>query len=356
MLSFQQPAFYQSSKCFVTHGVMGHVDPKQPPSKGKPWTALAGQDFVCTVDLIVPQEVFGIVQETLWKNEAIPEYKRVVMSLHDILTGDFFSNYIKQGNILMISEGRRGIDNVFALKNGHLTMFLDKEAYERAGLVGKPHGVKGKRGLKPRWIVEVDLNSSSMIKGKKGYDRLVYASKNAFGAPMTWLFCNGTPIVPDPDPLAVFSPTSCTSSPSITQDVDALVPILIPPTSTSEQISRDELEDFSSEVYEWLSLVRLHSPRILKSDKIDPYLSLYRVPGGSQPGRLCKIGWRGFFSPSWTRQTMIDLIIALPSKTWFSFSTTTFSKGLAGDNTECTFLRPPNSSGEYLLWEIKSHE
>lgn len=32
-----------------------------------------------------------------------------------------------------------------------LTMHLDKETYERAGLVGKPHGVKGKRGLKPRW-------------------------------------------------------------------------------------------------------------------------------------------------------------------------------------------------------------
>jgi len=51
----------------------------------------------------------------------------------------------------MLSERRRGIDNVFALRNGTLTMFLDKEAYERAGIVGKPHGVKGKRGLKPRW-------------------------------------------------------------------------------------------------------------------------------------------------------------------------------------------------------------
>jgi ribonuclease P/MRP protein subunit RPP40 len=34
---------------------------------------------------------------------------------------------------------------------GNLKLFLDKETYERAGLVGKPHGVKGKRGLKPRW-------------------------------------------------------------------------------------------------------------------------------------------------------------------------------------------------------------
>ncbi len=51
----------------------------------------------------------------------------------------------------MLSEGRIGIDNVFTLRCGKLTMFLDKETYERAGLVGNPHGVKGKRGLKPRW-------------------------------------------------------------------------------------------------------------------------------------------------------------------------------------------------------------
>ncbi|KAK0745002.1 ribonuclease P 40kDa subunit-domain-containing protein [Apiosordaria backusii] len=356
MLSFQQPAFYQSSKCFVTHGVMGHVDPKQPPSKGKPWTTFAGQDFVYSADLILPEEVFKAVQAKLLEDEAIPEYKRVVMSLHDILSGDFFSNYIKAGSILMLSEGRRGIDNVFALRNGYLTMFLDKESYERAGLVGKPHGVKGNRGLKSRWFVEIDLNSSSMIKGKKGYDRLIYASKNAFSEPMTWLFCNVVSTVPDPDPLAAFSPTTCTSNPSITRDIGALVPSLTPPTGTAEHTARDELEDFSSEVYEWLSLVRLQSPRILANDQIDPYLSLYRVPEGSKPARVCKISWRGFLSPSWTRQAMIDLITALPSKTWFSFSTTIFTKGLAGDNTECTFLRPPNSSGEYLMWEVKSHE
>ena len=34
---------------------------------------------------------------------------------------------------------------------GILKMYLEKETYERAGLVGQPHGVKGKRGLKPRW-------------------------------------------------------------------------------------------------------------------------------------------------------------------------------------------------------------
>ena len=29
-----------------------------------------------------------------------------------------------------------------------------------------------------------------MVPGKKGFDRLVYASKNALSEPIRWLFCN----------------------------------------------------------------------------------------------------------------------------------------------------------------------
>lgn len=42
----QAPSIYQSPKCFVTYGTMGHVDPKQIPSKGKPWTAISDLDFI----------------------------------------------------------------------------------------------------------------------------------------------------------------------------------------------------------------------------------------------------------------------------------------------------------------------
>lgn len=89
-------------------------------------------------------------------------------------------------------------------------MYLDKETYERAGLVGKPHGVKGQRDLKPRWgewpfmacvrvnptllinaiVVEYNLRDPSMLRGKKGFDRLVYACKNVLNKPTTWLFYN----------------------------------------------------------------------------------------------------------------------------------------------------------------------
>jgi ribonuclease P/MRP protein subunit RPP40 len=60
---------------------------------------------------------------------------------------------------MMLSEGTIGVDNVFVLKSGQLKMFLDKETYERAGLVGKPYGIKGKRGLKPKWGQSLEWES-----------------------------------------------------------------------------------------------------------------------------------------------------------------------------------------------------
>jgi ribonucleases P/MRP protein subunit RPP40 len=47
-----------------------------------------------------------------------------------------------------IVNGPEAITNMLT---GKLTMYLEKESYERAGVVGQPHGVKGKRGLRPRW-------------------------------------------------------------------------------------------------------------------------------------------------------------------------------------------------------------
>ncbi|EGO59390.1 hypothetical protein NEUTE1DRAFT_121209 [Neurospora tetrasperma FGSC 2508] len=334
MLSFPTPSVYQSSKCFVTYGVMGHLDPNQPPTKSKPWSTVASQDFINRVELIIPQEAFEVVRKIL-NEKAAPEFKRVVMSLHDILSGDFFTEYIKKGI---------------------LTMLLDKEAYERAGLVGKPDGVKGKRGLKPRWVVEVDLTSSSMVPGKKGFDRLIYASKNAFNTPVTWLFCNLSSTIPNPDPLASHSPTKCAAEPSVLENLDAMLPTLKPPVDTIGPEGREELEYFSTELYEWLSLVRLQSPRIQVGDQVDPYLCRYQVPGDGQQGKICKLTWQGFLAPSWCREILLNLVAELPSKTWFSFSTTTFSKGMAGDNSEISLFRPQGAPGEYVMWEIKSHE
>ncbi|KAH8808344.1 ribonuclease P 40kDa subunit-domain-containing protein [Xylogone sp. PMI_703] len=167
---------------------MGHLDPKQPPVKRNPYAAVLNQRFVHQVQFILLKEIYEVIQTDLVKDEINPTYSRVILPLRSLVEGEFFNEYIKKGNILMLSEGRVGIDNVYSLKDGILTLHLDKESYERAGIVGKPEGTKGGRGSKPRWVVNINLRLPSMLHGKKGFDRIVYAFKNVLTEPVTWLF------------------------------------------------------------------------------------------------------------------------------------------------------------------------
>lgn len=217
MLPFSpEPSVFQTAKCFFSHGVMGHIDTGQPPAieaipptqlpsqpsassvpntakkLKKPWSSIQSLNFVSQLELVVPQASADLIQRTLSERSpaSTPRYARVVMTLGRVLEGAFFTEYVKAGNISMLSQGRLGQDNVFSLKDGRLTLYLEREAYERAGLVGKTHGAKGGRGLRPRWIVELDLNPKAMWPGKSGFDRLIYACKNVFNTPCTWLFCS----------------------------------------------------------------------------------------------------------------------------------------------------------------------
>ncbi|KAK8096778.1 hypothetical protein PG999_012722 [Apiospora kogelbergensis] len=358
MLSLSEPTVYQSSKCFTTYGTMGYPDPKQLPSKGKPWSVLLAQDFIHKVDAIVPAESVDKLKEKLNDDRFAPKYSRVIMTLGDALNGQFFTQYIKIGNVRMLSECKIGVTNVFTLKNGLLKMYLDKETYERAGLVGQPHGVKGKRGLKPRWVVEYDLRSPASFPGKKGFDRLMYACKNVFNQPLAWLFLNLSQ-TPDPDPLADFAPVKYTSSPTVTGDCHTLIPVITPPQSSLCKGGKLDLEEFATDMYEWLSLVRLDSPRITAGDTIDPYLSRYSVPNyqdDPKPATLCKVSWQGFIDPNWTRQLLVDLILSTSSRSWFAMSTSSFEKGAAGKGSDCMILRPANSPGEYVMWDVHGHE
>ncbi|KAF4999695.1 hypothetical protein FGRMN_2260 [Fusarium graminum] len=330
------PSIYQSPKCFVTYGTMGHVDTKQAPRKGKPWSSVMSLDFVHKIDLIVPTETYDAAYEHLANAQKSPRYSRVVMLLGDILQGAFFTEYIKKGI---------------------LTMFVDKETFERAGLAGKPYGPKGGRSSKPRWVITFNLRDSSMLRGKKGYDRLIYACKTVFTQPMTWLFCDNTGQAPSPDPLQEFFPTAFTSAPNLTQDVPVLQPDLdVDPEALAEN-DREALEWFSTETYEWLSLIRLNSPRVRLQDSIDPYLSRYCVPGETtRPSKICRLSWEGFISAEWLRGLLMDVLTACPSGTWFSLSATCFSKNLSGNSDDFTILRPPNAAGKYLMWEIKASD
>ncbi|CAK7217308.1 hypothetical protein SCUCBS95973_003104 [Sporothrix curviconia] len=403
MLPFSpEPSVLQPAKCFFSHGAMGHIDPAQPPAiesipsstlssslpastpgaphtarrLKKPWASIQALTFVSQVDLVLPRacadEVQAkLAQRPLTASSLHQRYARVRMSLGQVLQGSFFTEYVKAGSILMLSEGRLGQDNVFSLKDGRLTLYLERETYERAGLVGKTHGAKGGRGLRPRWIVEFDLNEKAMWPGKSGFDRLLYACQNVFNTPVTWLFCSMFN-APAPDPLDAFSPTWVTVEPAVTQHANIALPPLGRPASllVGGGVGSDRLETEEAvvELYEWLSLVRLGSPRVEAADTIDQYLSRYSVPssGGETSetpvGDLCTLRWRGFFSPTWACQTLLDALVAMPfspsANAWLAMSVSGFatSMGLTGDSAECTFFRPSDTPREYLLWEVHGHE
>lgn len=228
-------------------------------------------------------------------------------------------------------------------------------------------------------VVQYDLRAPASFPGKKGYDRLLYACKHVLDQPIAWLFhrqsSSELPIefllilpelamanqysAPDPDPLLKHFPTKYTSAPSVEEDLKIETPILKIPESANSNDAQLELEDFATGIYEWLSLLKLSSPRVESGDEIDPFLSRYSVPcssGEAEAVKLCKISWRGFIAPGWARQTLVDVILSVSSRSWFSLSVASFGKGVRGEGSECTILRLPDAPGEYLLWDIHDHE
>lgn len=90
---------------------------------------------------------------------------------------------------------------------GILRLDLDREAYERAGLQGQPCRGGGRKHIKARYCtlkppdffrssrrlitgaaIEVNLRQPSMLRGKKGFGRVVWAAKNVLNKSLTWLF------------------------------------------------------------------------------------------------------------------------------------------------------------------------
>jgi hypothetical protein len=78
-------------------------------------------------------------------------YARVFMKPLDLISGEFFNSYIKFGNVIMLSEGRSGTDNVFSLSDGVLRIEVDKPTYEKLGLEGRAVGGEGKKHVKARF-------------------------------------------------------------------------------------------------------------------------------------------------------------------------------------------------------------
>jgi len=166
---------------------------------------------------------------------------------------------------------------------------------------------------------------------------------------------NHMPEVP-PDPLKRHFPVTVNRASEISTQIEVHLPRLQPPDGDRDTYE-DDFSDFSVEMYEWISLVSLESPRVDLNDRIDPFLSRYAPPAAEDRNpevtKLVKINWKGFASSSWAHQIFVQVLLAAKPGMWFSFAVLGFHESIQTGGGDCTILKLPGAQNEYMLWEIE---
>ncbi|KIW82441.1 hypothetical protein Z517_05468 [Fonsecaea pedrosoi CBS 271.37] len=331
-----------ASKINITTGQLpSYVNATQAPTKKSPWRTIRGLEYNQYATVILPDELYSLLWKKLDASMEPVKYAKVIMKLADVLSGDFFTEYVKRGNILMVSEGEAGVDNIFSLKEGVLRLELLKESYERAGLQGKPIPSGGSKHVKLRYLVEVDLRLPSMLHGKKGFERLVWAAKHALNQSLNWLFIDlntKTGDISDQStlPLSAHHPTIHMISPATQSLTNVLTPRTL--TAISDEFSLPPAEAHESlyDMLEYVDMLSLASPRVQATDQAHSFLSQYQVPdlsddpdsGGSEQ-TVKVLTWSGLIPSRWIlellcaviKHSRTELLEALPKQQqWLAIS------------------------------------
>ncbi|KAI9045678.1 ribonuclease P protein subunit p40 [Aspergillus affinis] len=340
-------------KCYTSVAELpAFIDPKQPPSKRSPFSAITGHSFLHTVEVLLPQKAYTAAESSIDSKLQTLRYARVFMSLSNLLEGEFFNTYIKSGNVLMISEGRSGSDNVFSLRDGILRLELGKEVYERTGLTGKPIRSGGRKHGKERYLVELNLRLPSMLHGKKGFERIVWAFKNVLNHSVAWLFYDlgseSGGLSQDDPSLKGNHPHVIECEPSRINHRDVLVPPFQSVTNLETPSSSEALKDSCNELSEWLALTTLQTSLVSANDGTDPYLCRYSVPDAedAKTTDLVSLRWHGFASPKWVTQLFIALLREIghkapTSSAWFALSASALGRDAVEAKDGYTILALP---------------
>jgi hypothetical protein len=166
-------------------------------------------------------------------------------------------------------------------------------------------------------VIEIELRKPSMLHGKKGFERLVYAAKNVLNQSLTWLFCDLNPEKGQSgsSPLDQHHPAIIQGDP-----LDSVFEhVLCPPfmqsfaNFTDPAVSDAFDAEATYEIVEWLGLVLLQSPRVLHGDSIDPYLSRYAAPEGSSEMRSIRVvEWQGLIGARWVTTILNTCMLVFP--------------------------------------------
>ena len=104
-----------------------------------------------------------------------------------------------------------------------------------------------------------------MVRGKHGFERILWAFNNVMERSVTWLFCNLNGPTNGSGPISKHAPIVKSVEAKATQMTDVFVPQL--PASL-----QPEDHEAAIELLEWLTLAAVDSPRIRSQDTTDSYL------------------------------------------------------------------------------------
>ena len=183
-------------------------------------------------------------------------------------------------------------------------------------------------------VVELNLRLPSMLHGKKGFERIVWAFTNVLTQSMAWLFHdlesnsgldegdyaseakkgngrnNMLKVGAGNKPINRVQPQLITCEPQETDHEQIITPPFYENGKVLEEMSEGDLQEHSGSLSEWLAMVQMASPRLSGADDVDPYLSRYAVPDAdeSQACDLMSLKWHGLISSRWITQLFLNLL------------------------------------------------
>ncbi|KAF3000234.1 hypothetical protein E8E13_007528 [Curvularia kusanoi] len=309
MLDIHKPPAGHDTKTYFSHSQLpSYIDAAHPPSKKLPFRAFASLPHAHTLDLVLPPEIWDVIRAHLDDLNA-RVYARAYLSLSDILADDFLDAYVRNGTASMLAAGS---ETRMALVDGVLRLELARPVYERAGLVGVPIEDGGMKHQKSRWVVECDLKAASMRRGKKGFERILWAAKDVLGDSRRWLFWTANPTFAESaregrEVLNRHAPDVLALQPQ----VQVLEGISVPRLNVRENgLSGLHDQDDALALLEWLDMLNIDSSRVRTGNSIDSHLCRYDVPDfghGLETCRLVRVRWSGLLTPEFIRELFLEV-------------------------------------------------
>ncbi len=178
-----------------------------------------------------------------------------------------------------------------------------------------------------------------MVRGKHGFERIVWSFRNVLNHSLKWLFYDLKGPNDGSGAIATHQPSIKIVEPQVT----TLPEVSSPPIP--KDISEKDYE-CAQELFEWITLAMSGSPRVQQGDDIDPALSRYQIPashGETQVQDLMTLEWRGFLPAPFIQKVLLATLKAAGSS-WFALSVNSF------DGKAYTILQ----NGEHTMtWEYE---